>query len=610
MNNRVPSASRLHLAGITTGTAALVLAGCATVGTTPAPSIAAAQPVPAVAQAGATAPARPTAAAAPAPSASAPARTPAPPPFAEVTRDAKRADGYLSVWTRDDKTWLEIPADMLDKPFFFGSSLASGLGERFFYPGLMGREHVVMLHRVGNNVQLLARNQHARAPAGTPLARAVAESYSDSLLGSAPLAAAPHAQSKALLVDAQALLGGDISGVQTHLEASYRLSYSLDRGNSSISRINTQAEGTHITLRQHYAVPRLPAPPAVVPGAPPPNPAALPNPSTVLPDPRSLFLSIAYTLAPLPEQPMKPRQADQRVGYFTSSFVDFGNDNQEGQRTHFIERWRLEKKEPDAEVSEPKQPIRVVMDRNIPEKWREPVRAGILEWNKAFERAGFRNAIALEQQAADASWSSVEGTRMLAVRWFALEGPGATAVGPSQSDPRTGEILRGASIIPENWVRIFRARAAEVTPRLSEIGQASADAHLGEFAKRYAQCSYADDALQQAQFGFDVLSARGVIDPNGPDGERFIAGALKDVTMHEIGHALGLRHNFRASVAVTPAQLRDPAYTAANGVSASVMDYNAQNVPLDGEPLADYHMGTLGAYDYHAVEYGDRKSVV
>lgn len=119
------------------------------------------------------------------------------PPFAETTRDAKRTAGYMPVWTRDDRTWLEIPADLLDKPLFFGASLASGLGERGFFPGLMGREQVVVFKRVGNSVQLIARNLYARAADGTPLGRAVRESYSDSLL-----AAAPHPQHKGLLVDA------------------------------------------------------------------------------------------------------------------------------------------------------------------------------------------------------------------------------------------------------------------------------------------------------------------------------------------------------------------------------------------------------------------------
>ena len=184
LNHRTFSA-----AGLVSSTLATLLAGCATVVSAP-PGQALATGSAQVALPPATPATPPAAAPAPAAAASAPpaltatsaaaARPPAvpgaPPPFAEATREAKRSDGFLPVWTRDDKTWLEIPAALLDKPMFFASSIASGLGERFFYPGLMGREHIVMLRRVGNTVQLVARNQHARAPAGTPLARAVAES--------------------------------------------------------------------------------------------------------------------------------------------------------------------------------------------------------------------------------------------------------------------------------------------------------------------------------------------------------------------------------------------------------------------------------------------------
>ncbi|MDP3082434.1 MAG: zinc-dependent metalloprotease, partial [Rubrivivax sp.] len=223
-----------------------------------------------------------------------------------------------------------------------------------------------------------------------------------------------------------------------------------------------------------------------------------------------------------------------------------------------------------------------------------------LEWNKAFERAGFRNALSVEQQPADAEWTTLEGTRLLAVRWFAQDGPGSTAVGPSQSDPRTGEILRGAAIIDENRVRVFRARATEVVPRL-------VDSVPADFAQRLLQCNYADEAMDQAQFGFELLVERGQIDPSGPDAERYISAALKDVTMHEIGHALGLRHNFRASTSMTAAQLRDRNHTREHGLSSSVMDYNGQNLPLDGEPVTDYNMTTLGAYDHWAIEYGYRE---
>ena len=594
---------------LSAASAAALLAGCATVaGPSAATSGSAAAPAaPTAVAAAATPPAAPAAkpaaaASTPANGASAPAARPpgAPTPFADVIKDATRSPGFLVVWAKDEKTWLEVPADLLDKPFFMGSSLASGLGEGFVLPGLMGRRQVAVLHRAGNTLQLIARNLTVRAPDGTPLARALGESYSDSLLASAPLASAPHPERKSLLVDANALLGGDLNSLQTQLESSFRLSYALDRGNTSIERIRTSDQSTSVTFRAHFAVPRLPAPPSFVPGGPTPNPAMLPNPPRSLPDARSLFLSIAYTLAPLPAQPMRPRVADQRVGFFTTGYTDLANDTSEGRRKHLIHRWRLEKKDPAAAVSDPKEPIRVVMDRNIPEKWRDAVRAGILEWNKGFERAGFSHAIALEQQADNADWASTEGTRLLAVRWFAAEGPGALAVGPSQADPRTGELLRGAAIIPENWVRIFRSRAQDTVPRLGMGGQPGS-------ADELMMCTQAADAIEQAAFGFSLLAERGDFDPIGPEAEAYIRSALKDVVMHEVGHALGLRHNFKASMGITAAQLRDPAFTRSRGVSNSVMDYNALNIALPGEPVSDIFMPTLGTYDYWAIEYGYRE---
>ncbi|MBL8323434.1 MAG: zinc-dependent metalloprotease [Rubrivivax sp.] len=571
--------------------------------------------------AGASAPAAGASAAAARPPAPPPGT---PPPFAEVTKGAQSTAGFLTVWTRDEKTWLEIPAERLGKPFFLGHSIASGLGQGFVLPGLMGPapEQMVLLTRLGNNVQLRALSLHVRTQAGTPLALAVGESYSDSLLASVPLAAAPHPERKSLLVDAQALLGGDIPGIQRMFEAVFRLGYSLDRGNSSIERTRTTAEGTSLTFRNHYMVPKLPPPPMFMPGGPPPNPAMQPNPPRSLPDARSFFVSLAYTLAPLPEQPMKTRRADQRVGFFTESYTDLDDETTGDRRAHIVQRWRLEKKDPAAAISEPKQPIRVVMDRNIPEKWRPAVRDGIVEWNKAFERAGFRNALTVEQQAADADWTSFEGTRLLAVRWFAMEGPGATAVGPSQADPRTGEILRGAAIIPENWVRFDRSVVGDTTPRLGSTdaiglggvaGSGTADAPLpainarGEFATRWAQCSYATDALEHMAFGLELLQLRGDIATDRAASDAYVAASLKAVVVHEVGHALGLTHNFRASTGITRAQLRDKAFTAERGTSNSVMDYNPPNIALPGEPLADVHMPGLGAYDYWAIEYGYRE---
>ena len=135
---------------------------------------------------------------------------PPPKPFADVIRDAKETKGFFGVWQKDEKVWLEIKPEQLDKPLFFGIAIASGLGDFTYLPGLMGREQVVELHKVGTTLQLVARNLSVRAPVGSPLETAVRESYSDSLLASAPIASAPHPERKSILVDATTLLAGDI----------------------------------------------------------------------------------------------------------------------------------------------------------------------------------------------------------------------------------------------------------------------------------------------------------------------------------------------------------------------------------------------------------------
>src|SRR5882724_7998210 len=167
------------------GLLALALGGCASM-PVPTPEQPAA-PVPILASTPAPTGTPGAVAAAGAAGARPPGEPPAPRPFADVLRDAKETKGFLSVWQKDEKIWLEIKPEQLDKPFFFGAALASGLGERFFLPGLMGQEQVVEFHKVGQTMQLVARNLSVRAPAGTPLETAVRESYSDSLLASAPI---------------------------------------------------------------------------------------------------------------------------------------------------------------------------------------------------------------------------------------------------------------------------------------------------------------------------------------------------------------------------------------------------------------------------------------
>jgi len=585
--------------------AAFTLAGCASLPDAKAPEAAAAQaaatvaaqasaaPAPApVAPGAAPAASTPTVAAAAAAAQAAAAAAQSSKPFAEVIKDAKEHPGLFPLWTKDDKVWIELKPEQFDSPFFFSVNLSRGLGERAIFGGLMGGSHLVEFHRVGNNVQLLAKNVEYFASVGKPQQLAVSEAFSDSLLGSVPVASQPHPERKSVLIEANALLLTDIPGGNGLLERTYRQSYGFDARNSSITKSRATTDLDAFEVSAHYSLARVSQPP-VTPGSTPYTP-----PPATVPDVRSLFLGFYYNFAKLPDVPMQPRKADDRIGYFMTTRYDFADERKMTPRINYINRWRLEKKDSDAELSEPKQPIVFWLDRNIPEKYRATIIAGVLEWNKAFEKIGFKNAIEAKVQPDDADFDTLDA-RHASIRWLTTARPVFGGIGLSQVDPRTGEILDADIGIDPVRLRIRRYQRVEQVRDPSTVP--------GLINHPEMLCERADFAAQEMDFALDLLEARGEIDPESPEAEQFVLDDLKDVVMHEVGHTLGLRHNFRASTVYNQKQLDDPVFTAANGIAGSVMEYNAMNIALKGERQGAYGMKTLGPYDYWAIEYGYRE---
>jgi len=576
--------------------AAIGVAGCATGAATTAdapPAAGASASSSTVAQAPSpgtppAAGARPASTTTPGATPGASAGTPPARPFADVVKDAKESKGLFTVWTKDEKAWIEIAPDQFDKPMFFSVNLANGIGENFLFGGMMGRSNLAAFRRIGTQVQLVALNERFYATPKTPEATAVADGFSDSLLASAPAASLPHPERGSVLVELNSLLFADIPGVYAILDRAYRQGYAFDARNSSIVRARTSADALGVLVNAHYSVGRLQQPPPVVaPGAP------VPSVPTTLPDPRSLFLGFQYNLAKLPDEPMRPRRADARVGYFTVTRLDFSNNLRLAPNVNFVKRWRLEKKDPAAALSEPKEPIVFWIDRNVPLRYRDTIVAGVLEWNKAFERIGFKDAVQAKIQPDDADFDTLDA-RHASIRWMTTAKPIFGGIGPSQADPRTGEILDADIGIDPTRLRFARYRLADSSQAAAPAGGALADV---------AACRIEDFIAEDRGFALDLLEARGVVDPDSPEAESFVLSDLKEVTMHEVGHALGLTHNFRASTIYTQAQLNDLEFTKANGVSGSVMEYTPINLPLRGESGGTLSMTTLGPYDYWAIEY-------
>jgi len=534
------------------------------------------------------------------------------PPFAVVLKDARRVDGPLTLWQKDEKVWIELSPAQWGQPFLLSPKIKSGIGQAWVLGGLMaypvngaGGPQVVEFVRVHNQVRLQARNTDITARAGTPEARAVADAYSHSLLGAVPVASQPHPESKSVLVEANALFLGDLQGIGMMLQRGLRQGYSLDSRNSVITAVRGSPEATVIETQSHFYTASVGLPAGVAPpGTPTPT---LPR---FLPDSRSLLVGLHYSLAPLPQQPMPPRRADPRVGLFTTTVLDFSNDLQDSPRQRWINRWRLEKKDPAAEISEPVKPITFWIDRNVPLAYRETVQEAILEWNKPFEKIGFDKAIVVRQQPDDAAFDTLD-FGYASVRWMMNAEPVIGAIGPSHVDPRTGEILDADIAFEGMQTRAARQERAQMLGRTPPGSDGPPPGFAVPFGlpgiadgpQDHRLCQHGDLAAEQLGYALDVLQASGDLEPDSPIAQQFVVDYVKQVIMHEVGHALGLRHNFRASRAYTEAQLSDPEFTRAHGTAASVMEYNAVNLPQPGRSGGMAFQSVLGPYDYWAIEY-------
>ncbi|MBH9575411.1 zinc-dependent metalloprotease [Inhella proteolytica] len=606
---------RLSLLALAAG---LALSGCAT------PADPAGQAKPAAAPAAAAKPAAAASAsagAAPAAPAAPAARPPGQPqPFAAVIKDAQRFEGLFTVYQKDDKVWIELAPEDLNKSFLFSPKFSRGIGEKMLYGGLMtgtwgpqlGNAQLAQFRRVHNQVQLVALNTEFTAKTGTPNARGIERSYSPSLLGSVAVASQPHPERKSILIEANNLFLADTLGLGVALNRAFRQNYALDRGNTSFVSVRASSEGVFIDTQQHFATATLAAAQPPTPGAPP---SPLPQPSTprAVPDARSLFMGVHYTLMKLPEAPMQARSTDARLGHFRTLRFDFSDDLARTPAQRLLQRWRLEKKDPAAAVSEPVKPITFWIDRNVPHEYREAMTAGVLEWNKAFERAGFKNAVVVKVQGEQDSFDTLDGN-VASLRWMNNIEPSFGAIGPSHVDPRSGEILDADIGFEGLSSRNLRALRAQVLPNTSpaEWGEllqardAQREGLLGTPPAAHTHteaCQYGAHATEQLGLALDVLASRGELDPDGPEARAFVMEYVKDVTMHEVGHTLGLRHNFRSSQVYTDAQLSKLDFTTATGLAGSVMEYAPINLPAPGQPRGTYFQSTLGPYDYWVIEY-------
>lgn len=554
-------------------------------------------------------------------------------PWDEVLEEAEAVEGFFTLHRKRDGTvHLEVPPERLGAEFGLLMHYSRGVGDYNVQEGLpLSDVQLMRLGRVDDRIHLVHVNPRFTAGAGGGYEAGLAENVGHSTVAAFDIESR-HEETGALLVDVTPFLTSDYPSVGTRLEPYYGgKPVNLDGDRSRVGRILAFPENVEIDAELTFRASSFP----VFGGF-------------GVSDHRSIPVGVRYSLFALPEEPMTPRYADDRVGYFLDAQWDFSRDREEVPYRRYVTRWRLEKADPAARISEPVEPIVYYVDPSVPEPYRKYVKQGIEAWNKAFEAAGFRNAVvAKDPPPGDSAWSA-EDVRYSTVRWTPSYNMGY-AIGPSQTDPRTGEILNADILLSANFLRGWLTEYQEIvaagtpagtpagapygigagagtpvwTPGTPAGGSAAEPGppagELGNLLRRFEAARALQGTLpaplrdrmcfaeigkaHQLAVGHALLAGLGEMDIGAPP-EEYVGAAIVDLVMHEVGHTLGLRHNYRASAAVPHDRLNDEAYTAEHGLTLSVMDYGPVNVSPDRGAQGHYWNREVGSYDVWAIRYG------
>lgn len=495
-------------------------------------------------------------------------------PFEELTRDCDTIEGLFTFyWNRDrGELWMEVEKDQLNRAYI--SALTREAAEGYFFDNAaMLDESIFLLRREGKKLHWIKPNLLFTAPGDSAFGKAIDRGVSASLVAALEIASRPHPETGAILVDPRPLFIQDHAGVVASLKET-KSGYSLDRDGSFVDRIQSFPRNTEIEVVLSF---KSDAPEVYIP---------------ILPDSRSFRHRYHWSLVERPASGYRPRLADDRVGHFLTMLADYSNTRAEDPHVRYVNRWRLEKKDPGAALSEPVEPIVYWIENRVPPEYRDAVRRGLLNWNRAFEAAGFRNAIRVEQMPDTASWDPAD-VRYHVVRWM-LQPGGSYAVGPSRTDPLTGEIFDADIRISADITRVvFAEWHDQISPLI----------HPGPDGMERGECHLGEGLVNEAAFGIHLAMARGVFDPESPEGRRYLDEYIEGLVCHEAGHTLGLRHNFKSSVIHTLDQLQDTKRTKELGITGSIMDYTPVNIAREGETQGEYWQVGPGIYDLWAIEY-------